>query len=41
MLYAVLRDGQIVDVCEFYPCAAVGETVLPMRDAIAWGIPYA
>lgn len=41
MLYAVVRDGQIVEVCGFIPCPAAGETVLPMREAIALGIPYA
>lgn len=41
MLYAVVRDGQIVEVCGYEPCPAPGETVLPMREAIALGIPYA
>jgi hypothetical protein len=41
MMYALIRDGQIVEVLSFMPCAAPGETVLPMREAIALGIPYA
>lgn len=41
MMYALIRDGQIVEVLSFVPCAAPGETVMPMREAIALGIPYA
>ena len=41
MMYALIRDGQIVEVLSFEPSAAPGETVMPMREAIALGIPYA
>ena len=41
MLYAVVRDGQIVEVCWYFPSTSDGETVVPRREAIQLGIPYA
>jgi|APGre2960657404_1045060.scaffolds.fasta_scaffold1212856_1 hypothetical protein len=41
MLWVVIENGQIVEVCDYRPMPRDGETVTTLEDAIALGLPYA
>jgi hypothetical protein len=40
MLYAIVRDKVIIEVCDFVPALREGESIMPMKEAIAQGFPY-
>lgn len=40
MLWAVIENGQIVEVCEYRPEPRENERVVPLSEAIAYGLPY-
>jgi hypothetical protein len=40
MLYAIVRDKVIIEVCDFIPALREGESIMPMKEAIAQGFPY-
>jgi hypothetical protein len=40
MLWAVIENGQIVEVCDYRPIPRDGESVTTLGDAIGLGIPY-
>ena len=41
MPWAIVVDGQIIEVCFFEPETRPGERAMPLSEAIADGIPYA
>ena len=40
MLWAVIENGQIVEVCDYRPMPRDGEKVVPLLQAVQDGIPY-